>query len=115
VKGHVSKQIDALVYELYGLTEEETRIVEGWKMNWQVGIGIRECATGNSELNVAHLLDCSLAEVYRYLTRDTMESEIEDPPAPGWSSVFIYGMMHPDEEKRDDDYGLWNIKPEGER
>jgi len=42
VKGHVSKQIDALVYELYGLTEEETRIVEGWKMNWQVGIGIRE-------------------------------------------------------------------------
>jgi len=25
------KQIDALVYELYGLTEEETGIVEGWR------------------------------------------------------------------------------------
>jgi len=62
-----------------------------------------------------HLLDCSLAEVYRYLTTDIMESEIEDPPAPGWSTVFVYGMMHPDEEEREDDYGLWNIKPEGER
>jgi hypothetical protein len=68
------------------------------------------------EYNIeVHLLDCSLAEVYRYLTTDIMEEEIEDPPAPGWSNVFIYGMMHPDEEERGDDYGLWNIKPEGER
>ena len=28
------KQIDALVYELYGLTEEEIRIVEGLTDNW---------------------------------------------------------------------------------
>jgi hypothetical protein len=26
---HTDRQIDALVYELYGLTEEEIRIVEG--------------------------------------------------------------------------------------
>jgi hypothetical protein len=26
---HTDQQIDALVYELYGLTEEEIRIVEG--------------------------------------------------------------------------------------
>ena len=61
-----------------------------------------------------HLMECSRAEAYRFLTGDIMESEIPDPPAPGWSTVFVYGMMHPDEEERGEDYGLWNIKTEPE-
>jgi hypothetical protein len=44
-----------------------------------------------------------------------MEEEIDDPLAPWWREVFVYGMMHPDEEERGDDYGLWSSKPEGER
>ena len=47
------------------------------------------------------------------LTTEIMESEIEDSPAPGWSNVFVYGMIHPDEEQREDD-GLWNIQPKPE-
>jgi hypothetical protein len=39
-----------------------------------------------------------------------MESDIGDPPALGWSTVFVYGMTHPDEEQRRED-GLWKTKP----
>jgi hypothetical protein len=46
---------------------------------------------------------CTPAEAYRFLTTDIMESEIEDPPAPGWGTVFVYGMMHPGEEERSDE------------
>jgi hypothetical protein len=44
--------------------------------------------------------ECTPAGAYRFLTTDVMESEIEDPPAPGWGTVFVYGMMHPGEEER---------------
>jgi|WetSurMetagenome_2_1015567.scaffolds.fasta_scaffold44062_2 hypothetical protein len=53
--------------------------------------------------------ECSLAETYRFLTTDIMEEEIEDPPAPGWSSVFVYGMIHPGEEaRREDEFRFGN-------
>jgi hypothetical protein len=53
--------------------------------------------------------ECSPAEAYRFLTTDIMEEEIEDPPAPGWSSVFVYGMIHPGEEaRREDEFRFGN-------
>ncbi len=42
--------------------------------------------------------ECSPAEAYRFLTVEIMAEEIEDPPAPGWGTVFLYGLMHPRED-----------------
>lgn len=44
------------------------------------------------------LEECSTAEAYRFLTVEIMAEEIEDPPAPGWGTVFLYGLMHPRED-----------------
>ena len=41
------------------------------------------------------LENCPPAEAYRFLTVEIMAEEIEDPPAPGWGTVFMYGLMHP--------------------
>lgn len=48
------------------------------------------------------LQGASPAEAYRYLTTEMMDQEIEDPRAPGWTSVFAYWMLHPTLEDDDE-------------
>jgi len=50
------------------------------------------------------LEECSPREAYRFLTTEIMDSEIEDPLAPGWWNCFMYALYHPgpdeDEEQQ---------------
>ncbi len=40
--------------------------------------------------------ECSSEQAYTFLTSEIMDSEIEDPPAPGWWNCFMYALFHPD-------------------
>ncbi len=37
-------------------------------------------------------------EAYNFLTKEIMDSDIEDPPAPEWWNVFCYYLYHLDAE-----------------